>query len=219
MPQRSSPDLRARRKEELRREVSKHALDLYAQRGYEETTVDDIARAVGISQRTFFRHYATKEETVLFESKSLAEALAEVDFERMSALDALTAVQDVYREMVARLDSGEDERSRDAQRLIATNPTLRQAASARHSAIMEVARGRLATALRDQLLARVVVEVSTATLHAALDEWAAQPDLAENSALDLYDRATLSLTRLRDETRDRARLNDSLEGQRLSSAP
>lgn len=91
----SAPNLRARRKAELRREISNHALDLYAQRGYEATTVHDIAKAVGISQRTFFRHYPTKEETVLFESDSLADALAEVTFESLSPSGALTTVHRV----------------------------------------------------------------------------------------------------------------------------
>ncbi|MGV2984345.1 TetR/AcrR family transcriptional regulator [Microbacterium sp. AGC85] len=202
MPLDSTPDLRARRKAELRREVSEHALQLYAERGYEETTVDDIAHAVGISQRTFFRHYPTKEETVLFESESLADALAEVNFERMSAVAALATVQAVYREMVVRLDSNEDERSRHAQRLIAANPTLRQAASARHSSIMEDTRRRLAGALSDGLMARMVVEISTATLHAALDEWAAQKDPAETPAVDFYDRAAQALECLRSTARN-----------------
>ncbi|MGV2984260.1 TetR/AcrR family transcriptional regulator [Microbacterium sp. AGC85] len=193
MPDHTAPDLRTRRKTELRRELSQLALDLYAKRGYEETTVDDIANAAGISQRTFFRHYPTKEETVLFESESLAHALEEVDFERMSALDALTTVQGVYRDMAVRLDSNEDERSRQAQRLIATNPALRQAASARHSAIMDGTRRRLAAALDDGLMARMVVEISTATLHAALDEWAAQPDPAKIPAAAFYERAAQSL--------------------------
>lgn len=192
----SSSDLRARRRSELQREISQHALDLFARGGYEETTVDDIARAAGISQRTFFRHYPSKEDTVLFETESLAAALAEVDFRGMQVVDALGAVQGMYREMVVRLDSSDDERSRHAQRLIAQNPALRQAASARHSAIMENARRRLAKSLSDELMARLVVEVSTATLHAALDEWAAQPDSTETPAVEFYERATQSVKNL-----------------------
>ncbi|MGV2984356.1 helix-turn-helix domain-containing protein [Microbacterium sp. AGC85] len=190
-------DLRTRRRIQLRREVSKHAMDLYAERGYEETTVDDIAHALGISQRTFFRHYRTKEETVLFESESLAQALAEADFARMSLTDALAAIQEIYREMAVRLDSSDDERSRRAQRLIAANPTLRQAASARHYTIMEDTRRRLAQTLGDGLTARLVVELSTATPHAALDEWAAQPHPATTPAVEFYDRAMHSLAELR----------------------
>ncbi|TXJ75980.1 TetR family transcriptional regulator [Streptomyces lavendulae] len=48
-----------------RERLAKAALDLYGERGYEQTTVAEIARSAGLTERTFFRHYADKRE-VLF---------------------------------------------------------------------------------------------------------------------------------------------------------
>ncbi|MFH8342392.1 TetR/AcrR family transcriptional regulator [Streptomyces sp. AM6-12] len=48
-----------------RERLAKAALDLYGERGYEQTTVAEIARTAGLTERTFFRHYADKRE-VLF---------------------------------------------------------------------------------------------------------------------------------------------------------
>ncbi|GGW82010.1 TetR family transcriptional regulator [Streptomyces lomondensis] len=66
--------LRERKKRRTRDALLRAALELFATRGYEETTVDDIASAVDVSQRTFFRYFAGKEETAFFVPR-LAEAL------------------------------------------------------------------------------------------------------------------------------------------------
>ncbi len=47
-----------------RQDVARAALDLFARQGYDETSVDQIAAAVGVSRRTFFRYYESKREVV-----------------------------------------------------------------------------------------------------------------------------------------------------------
>ncbi|MGW2956370.1 TetR family transcriptional regulator [Streptomyces eurythermus] len=49
----------------VRKEIAEAATALFLERGFEATTVDDIAAAVGMSQRSVFRYFATKEEIVL----------------------------------------------------------------------------------------------------------------------------------------------------------
>src|SRR5689334_17156297 len=48
------------------------AMELYISRGYEKTTAADIAQAVGLTERTFFRHFADKRE-VLFSGQEMLE--------------------------------------------------------------------------------------------------------------------------------------------------
>lgn len=65
--------LRARKKQRTRDALLRVALELFTTQGYEETTVDEIAEAVDVSQRTFFRYFATKEEAA-FAVQDLAES-------------------------------------------------------------------------------------------------------------------------------------------------
>ncbi|CAM5226813.1 TetR family transcriptional regulator OS=Streptomyces tendae OX=1932 GN=GUR47_10590 PE=4 SV=1 [Streptomyces tendae] len=69
----SRPGLRELKKQRTRDLLLRSALELFTQRGYEETTVDDIAEAAEVSQRTFFRYFASKEDAAFFVSR-LAES-------------------------------------------------------------------------------------------------------------------------------------------------
>jgi AcrR family transcriptional regulator len=61
------PDARGR--------LANAALELYGERGFEQTTVAEIARRAGLTERTFFRHYADKREVLFSGSAALQELL------------------------------------------------------------------------------------------------------------------------------------------------
>jgi AcrR family transcriptional regulator len=58
--------IRDRKARENRARIAQAALDLFVSQGYAETSIDQIAEAAGVSRRTIFRHFATK-EAILFD--------------------------------------------------------------------------------------------------------------------------------------------------------
>ncbi|MER6948717.1 TetR family transcriptional regulator [Nonomuraea sp. NPDC000554] len=62
-----SASLRERRRAETRRTLQAHAVRLFVARGYEATTINEVAQAAGVSVMTLYRHFATKEDLVLYD--------------------------------------------------------------------------------------------------------------------------------------------------------
>ncbi|MEU4441882.1 helix-turn-helix domain-containing protein [Actinosynnema sp. NPDC050801] len=77
MPDRPST-LRAQRRAETQRTIQAHAVRLFTQRGYDATTVTDVAEAAGVSPMTVYRHFPTKEDLVLVDQhgRLIAERIA-----------------------------------------------------------------------------------------------------------------------------------------------
>src|SRR5919108_2391 len=65
----------ARWEPDARGRLEQAALELYGERGFEATTVAEIARRAGLTERTFFRHFADKREVLFAGSEALEEAL------------------------------------------------------------------------------------------------------------------------------------------------
>jgi len=102
------------------------ALDLYVEQGFEQTTVEEIARAVGLTERTFFRHFADKREVLFDPQNRLQQAF-------LDAVDAAPAGATPLETVASALETaaaffGDERRpwSRRRQSVIAANPALQE---------------------------------------------------------------------------------------------
>ncbi|GAX52380.1 TetR/AcrR family transcriptional regulator [Streptomyces olivochromogenes] len=101
------------------------ALELYSERGYEQTTVAEIARRAGLTERTFFRHYADKREVLFATSGEFQELFVRAvagALKSAAPIDALAVGLDAVSEMLT--DQRDCVRTRQA--VIMANPELQE---------------------------------------------------------------------------------------------
>ena len=90
---RSGVELREQRRERNAREIQQAAMSLFADRGYAAVTVEDIAAEAGISERTFFRYFTSKDHLLVAEASRRIEVIHESLTGQSDDLDAWTALR------------------------------------------------------------------------------------------------------------------------------
>jgi AcrR family transcriptional regulator len=115
--------LRERKKVKTRAAIREHALRLFREQGYAETTVDQIAEAAEVSPSTFFRYFPTKEDVVL--DDEFDPMLAEAFRGQPPELTPIQAVRASIRTVFAGMSEENKERARERHLLVKTVPELR----------------------------------------------------------------------------------------------
>jgi AcrR family transcriptional regulator len=115
--------LRQRKRRETRARIVDAALKLFLARGYDATTVDEIAEAAGISKRSFFDYFPTKEDVVAAWQDGFGEALAAAVAARPPGEPAVKAVEAALIEVVA--DAAAHPGAFAVDDLIQTTPALK----------------------------------------------------------------------------------------------
>src|SRR3954447_26187242 len=102
------------------------ALELFAARGYEQTTATEIAQAVGLTERTFFRHFSDKREVLFYGQQLLTDAfLAGLD-EAPTEASPTDLVVSVLRSASTFFPDERRPYSRTRQSVIDQNPALQE---------------------------------------------------------------------------------------------
>src|SRR5690349_2906789 len=122
--------LRERKKAQTREALGDAALELFNDRGFEQTTVEDIAEACDVSPRTFFRYFRTKEDVLFAESDERCGRLLTTI--RVEPLDA-PPLQAVLAGSLAVAEDYRAERERliVRRRVLSSTPHLRASSAER----------------------------------------------------------------------------------------
>ena len=101
------------------------AFALYGERGFEQTTVAEIAERAGLTERTFFRHFADKREVLFAGAQALQEALVSAVAAAPGSLSPIDAAAAGLQAAGAFIQEG-GELSRQRQAIIASSAELRE---------------------------------------------------------------------------------------------
>jgi len=115
--------LRERKKARTRTEIQRQALKLFRERGYEATTVSQIAEAAEVSESTFFRYFPTKEDVVFWDE--LDPLVFEAFREQPPELGPIRALRESIRDVLARASAAEKADLRGRLELLLSVPPLR----------------------------------------------------------------------------------------------
>jgi AcrR family transcriptional regulator len=161
------PDARGR--------LAKAALELYTQRGFDQTTVAEIAERAGLTKRTFFRHFTDKRDVLFAGSGYLQELVVTAVAGAPESATPIAAV-------IAGLDAAAgllQERwpdSRIRQTVITANPELRERELIK---LANLAAG-IAAALRDRGVAdrtaNLTAEAGIAAFKCGFEDWVTRPE-------------------------------------------
>lgn len=177
--------LRERKKVETRRRLEAAALELFHHDGFDATTVDAIAEAAGVSPRTFFHYFATKEDVVLADHADRLARIIAVLAEQPPESTPWTALERSFVEVAGDYEAERDQLLRRF-RIMADSPTV-FARSLQMQAGWEVSLAAALAARSDptsaDLTARLMAGAALASMRASLQAWLATDGEAALPAL------------------------------------
>lgn len=152
------------------------ALALYSERGFDQTTAAQIADRAGLTERTFFRHFADKREVLFGGSALLRERIVAGVVDAPAADGPLDAVARGLDAAAAMLGEFRRDLTRQRQAVIEANPELRE----RELSKLDDYAAGVAVALRErgvgELQATLAAETGMTVLRVSLQQWAGGGD-------------------------------------------
>jgi AcrR family transcriptional regulator len=156
------PDARAR--------LQQAALALYSERGYEETTVAEIAEQAGLTKRTFFRHFADKREVLFWGSELLEQQMVAAIAAAPASASALGMIGAALDAAAVRFEEAR-EFAQPRARVIAASPELRERELIKAASLA----AGMSQALRARGLGDTAATITAWTaatiMHVAFEQW------------------------------------------------
>ena len=187
--------LRERKKERTRQDLMRSALRLFADRGFDQVTVEELAAECDVSPRTFFRYFASKEDVLFAQGDRSLVRLLDTLRGQPAEVPALEALRQAVRTLAE--DYEEDKEAVILRhRIMSATPALRTRAAERQqgweAAVIDQLRLSGQINGLDELDIRLVVAAATTALRVAVTVW-----VGDTTDLDLEALIDATFDRLR----------------------
>lgn len=173
----SGPSLREIGRDAVRARITEIALDLFAEHGFDQVTVDQIAAAAGMSGRTFHRYFPAKEDVVVGEPEQWGKFVRDAFAARPAdepVWDSLLASFEAFVDLLAQ--NGRVQRGKFAMRVLVSTASLRARNLEKHQLwgrmLVPLVAARLADDGDTALRAEIIVQAALACLDVAFTTWA-----------------------------------------------
>lgn len=166
--------LRGRKQERVRAELIRTGMRLFSRRGFDATTVDDIADAAEISRRTLFRYFGSKSEIVMAWTRGMSEFLAAALKARPLEEPPSLSLRESFLLLSPQIAENPEETYAVAV-MIDRTPTLRPYSLQKHAEWEDVLAAVFVERLPDtadrEQRARLLGRMGVAAFRTALDQW------------------------------------------------
>ena len=187
--------LQARKQEMVRDAIYDAAIEIFATKGFDETTVEEVAQAAGVSRRSFFRYFASKDDLLALSVVNYGQTLVSA----VAVCPASMWAIDVIRETVVSCAkyAALQPRTRQTVEIAVKSASARQAYQSRlmevEDSLAEAFAARIKNASRDDLKARTYASVTLLAMNLTIASWFRQEyeDISTS-----YRRVFAGLTRL-----------------------
>ena len=170
--------LQARKQDVVRGAIWDAAVDLFARTGFEETTIEDIARAAGVSTRTFFRYFSSKSDLLAQGMVRYQSLLTHAIRDARQAVSPLDVVRHTARRVA--VEAASHPRTREVVQIASTSAAAREAQLSRRGEVENALAQELAARCRtprgDTLTPRLLAALTLTVIDVTFREWAKHGD-------------------------------------------
>jgi len=160
------PDARGR--------LAKAAMALYAEQGFEQTTVAEIAKQAGLTERTFFRHFADKREVLFYGLDMARDLLVRAVADAPASATPMDAVGAAFQALAVMLQEN-PERVRLRDTIVSANAELRERELIKLAALASAVAGALRDRGVPEPAASLAAETGVAAFKVAFARWVSEP--------------------------------------------